>query len=116
MIFIPNARLPIFATLAPSRPSPSIPKVFPVRPVAKLDCNLISLKEHLTTDGLYKLVAIKSAMNKGLSPELEQAFPQVKPNLRPTVNNINYNINPYWLAGFVSAEGCFFTHFQKVGK
>lgn len=79
--------------------------------------NLISLKEHLTTDGLYKLVAIKSAMNKGLSPELEQAFPQVKPNLRPTVNNINYNINPYWLAGFVSAEGCFFFYpFPKSRK
>lgn len=75
--------------------------------------NLISLKEHLTTDGLYKLVAIKSAMNKGLSSELEQAFPQVKPILRPIVNNINYNINPYWLAGFISAEGCFFLPILK---
>lgn len=74
--------------------------------------NLISCKEHLTTDGLNKLVAIKSSMNKGLSTELQQAFSQVKPNLRPDVNK-KYIINPYWLAGFIS-EGCFFIHIEKV--
>lgn len=62
---------------------------------------MISCKEHLTTDGLNKLVAIKSSMNKGLSTELQQAFSQVKPNLRPDVNK-KYIINYKWRLFFYS--------------
>ena len=34
-------------------------------------------KEHLTIEGLHKIVAIKSATNLGLSEELKLAFPDV---------------------------------------
>jgi hypothetical protein len=80
--------------------------------------NLVSCKEHLTTDGLYKLVSIKSSINKGLSAELAQAFSaqQVKPILRPDINKEIYILNPYWLGGFISAEGCFFIHIERVAK
>jgi hypothetical protein len=35
---------------------------------------LISHKEHLTPEGLRKLVAIKASMNQGLSDELKASF------------------------------------------
>src|SRR5436853_7797737 len=39
--------------------------------------DLISRKEHLTTEGLHKIVSIKASINKGLSTELKAAFPDV---------------------------------------
>jgi len=42
-------------------------------------------KEHLTTEGIKKLVAIKASMNLGLSDELKKAFHSVEPVARPLV-------------------------------
>ena len=42
-------------------------------------------KEHLTEDGLRKIVAIKAAMNLGLSEKLSTAFSNVVPVERPLV-------------------------------
>lgn len=36
-------------------------------------------KEHLTIEGLQKIVAIKYSINKGLSPKLQSAFPNTTP-------------------------------------
>jgi len=47
--------------------------------------NLILNKEHLTLSGLQKLIAIRAAMNLGLTDELQIAFPNVKPSIRPLV-------------------------------
>lgn len=68
--------------------------------------NLILNKEHLTLSGLHKIVAIKAKMNLGLSESLQAAFPDVLPMSRPLVNKPS--ISPEWIAGFASAEGCFF--------
>ena len=48
---------------------------------------LILNKEHLTSAGLAKIVAIKASMNKGLlrTEELKTAFPDVIPVPRPSV-------------------------------
>jgi len=43
-------------------------------------------QEHLTPEGLLKIVNIKASMNKGLSEELQDAFPNVVPVLRPVVD------------------------------
>jgi len=48
---------------------------------------LMKQKEHLTEEGLRKLVAIKASMNKGLSDELKLAFPDTHPVPRPVVEN-----------------------------
>jgi len=40
---------------------------------------LIKNKEHLTLDGLNKIVALKDAMNRGLSKELRTTFPAIVP-------------------------------------
>jgi len=68
--------------------------------------NIIKNKEHLALDGLHKIVSIKAAMNKGLSDELKQKYPQVVPVLRSKVEGLIKD--PNWLTGFVAAEGCFF--------
>jgi len=44
-------------------------------------------KEHLTTSGIEKLVAIKTNLNLGLSDELKLAFPKVLPIQRPLIEN-----------------------------
>ena len=68
----------------------------------------IVAREHLTHEGLKKIVAIKASMNQGLSEKLKLAFPDVVPVVRPLVENLQGKIiDPNWLAGFTSAEGCF---------
>jgi len=41
--------------------------------------DLMSRKEHLTIEGLHKIVAIKASLNLGLSDKLKVAFPNVIP-------------------------------------
>jgi hypothetical protein len=48
--------------------------------------DLMNQKEHLTIEGIQKIVAIKASMNLGLSDELLVAFPDVKPVSRPSTN------------------------------
>ena len=72
---------------------------------------LISQKEHLTNEGLLKIVAIKASMNLGLSDDLKVAFPNIIPQERPLVETKTID-NPDWLAGFTSAEGCFFVYIR----
>ena len=67
---------------------------------------LILNKEHLTMEGLRKIVSIKATMNRGLSEELKAAFPKIIPIARPLVKNQKIQ-DSNWLAGFTSAEGCF---------
>jgi len=67
---------------------------------------LIKNKEHLTHEGLSKIVAIKASVNKGLPDQLKEAFPDVEPMDRPLV--VNKEIpDPSWLSGFTSGEGSF---------
>ena len=68
---------------------------------------LMKRKEHLTPEGLRKIVALKAAMNLGLSEKLWKAFPGVVPVERSKVE-LPQTIDPYWLAGFTDGEGCFY--------
>lgn len=63
-------------------------------------------KKHLTQEGWDRVLALRASSNKGLSDELKVAFPTVVPAGRQVVQQDN--INPYWLSGFVSGDGCFF--------
>lgn len=78
----------------------------------KLAFNSVKNKEHLTSEGLQKLVSIKASMNKeNLSDKLKSAFPNITPVTRQLV--FNKNIDPNWVAGFVSGEGCFMVKILK---
>ena len=68
--------------------------------------NLIMSKSHVTQEGLLTLVSLKAALNRGLSETLNIAFPDRIPVMRPEVQLLE-NIDPFWLTGFVDAEGCF---------
>lgn len=51
----------------------------------KMAIDLINRKEHLTMEGLNKIVCIRAAMNKGLTEELKTAFPYSIAIVRPAV-------------------------------
>jgi hypothetical protein len=46
---------------------------------------LVRNKEHLTEEGLKKIVAIKASINTGLSDQLKKAFPDIIPVKKPKV-------------------------------
>jgi hypothetical protein len=63
----------------------------------KLAINLVLNKEHLTMEGLKKILAIKASMNRCLpSEELKAAFPNTIPAARPLVVNQEIK-DPHWL-------------------
>ena len=78
-------------------------------------CEIIERREHLTLEGFKTIVAIRACMNRGLSEELKLAFPDVVPQivLRPLVENPQI-LDPNWLAGFTSAEGCYYVEIYKA--
>jgi hypothetical protein len=69
--------------------------------------DLVSRKEHLTEEGFHKIMQIRASMNKGLSDKLKATFPGINLIPRPRVEDQEIK-DPYWLAGFTAAEGCFF--------
>ena len=70
--------------------------------------DIILLKEHLSQEGLLKLVGIKASLNLGLSADLKEAFPnwnelQIK-RPRYTFKGIP---DSNWMAGFASGDSSF---------
>ena len=77
----------------------------------KLAYILIIQKEHLSLEGIKKLVAIKSSINLGLSPELKAHFPLIKASTSAEEKISDYKIpDPHWLA---SGEACFIVDINK---
>lgn len=73
---------------------------------------IIQLKEHLTLQGIQKIINIRATLNFGLSKELQLMFPETVPvprSLRETC------VIPHsqWIAGFTSAEGNFSVSLDK---
>ena len=73
---------------------------------------LMKNKEHLTEEGLQKIICIKAAINLGLPEKLKIAFPEIIPASRAQVK-LPENIDKHWLAGFVDAEGSFIVSIYK---
>ena len=74
---------------------------------------LINQKEHLTLEGIQKIVSLKASMNKGLIYALKQAFPNTMPIPRPVIDKSLCIINPWWLAGFIDGEASFTISISK---
>lgn len=57
---------------------------------------LMENKEHLTTEGLHKILSIKAVMNTGFTDRLMAVFPEIVPALRPKAKQslTQENINP----------------------
>jgi LAGLIDADG endonuclease len=73
---------------------------------------LMSKGQHLTKDGLIKIINFKASLNNGLSDKLKIYFPNIIKVERSKVN-IPLNIDPNWVAGFFSGEGCFSVSIYK---
>lgn len=71
----------------------------------KAAVSLVKTGEHLTLEGLQKIVNIKASMNRGLSNKLAAEFPNTVPAVRPKVEK-HIIPSPQWIAGFASGEGC----------
>lgn len=79
--------------------------------------DIINKKDHLTIQGLKKLISLRASMNNGLPERLKLAFQDITPVIRPEVPKFSFlnngsDIN-YWIAGFVSGEGCFYIQTSK---
>jgi hypothetical protein len=74
---------------------------------------LIKNGEHLTVEGLLKIVSLKSSLNWGISEKLTKNFPLVIP-----VNRLEYKFkgipDPFWIAGFTSGDGSFQIRIRKL--
>jgi len=60
-------------------------------------------KEHLTREGLDKIIAIRASINNGLTEKLKATFPLTKPVARPLVGN-QLIPHPFWVAGFTEGD------------
>lgn len=78
----------------------------------KLIVGIMYNKQHLNIEGLQKVISFKAAMNNGLTPILIKHFPNITPAERPAID-LQENFEPYWVAGFVETEGCFFINTIK---
>ena len=76
-------------------------------------------KDHLSIEGLNKIINIKASMNLGLSYFLRSEFNEFTPQERPVINTENIP-DPNWIAGFVTGEGNFYANItqstNKIGQ
>lgn len=70
--------------------------------------------EHLNTEGLKKILSLKASINLGLPDQLDRAFPDIVPVIRPILNSPALIQDFHWLAGFTDAEGCFFCFSKRI--
>lgn len=73
---------------------------------------LMHNKEHVTPEGLNKVLSLKASLNKGLSPALIEAFPLITAVDRPKAP-VPEIVDPEWVVGFTEAEGCFMIKISK---
>lgn len=77
---------------------------------------MIENKEHLTKQGFLKILFIKNVFPKGLSNKIRELYPNVELYDKP-IFKLNTNlINPYWIAGFVQADGTFGLNITKQNR
>jgi hypothetical protein len=56
---------------------------------------MMEKKEHLTKEGLQKIINIRASVNKGLTSSLIEAFPNSIPYPRPTLPLDNIKLNAF---------------------
>jgi len=73
----------------------------------KMVVELMLRKEHLTSEGLLKIISIKASINKGLTDTLKSNFPNITPVVRPIIS-LPSILDPYWVLGFCDGESNFY--------
>ena len=72
-------------------------------------------KKHLTNSGLIKILSLRASLNLGLKEWVADLIKDIEVAPRPKVPALE-NLQPNWLSGFVSAEGCFSIGLSKNVK
>lgn len=67
---------------------------------------IMQRREHLTAEGLQKIINIRASLNRGLTPLLLEAFPNTVALARPLLP-LSIKLDPQWVVGFTSGDGCF---------
>ena len=78
--------------------------------------DMIEKKEHLTKEGFIKILSIKNVFPKGLSVKIRELYPNVELYNKPKFKFITNRLNPYWIAGFVQADGTFGLNITKQSR
>lgn len=66
-------------------------------------------KEHLSHDGLIKIVSLKAGLNNGLTPILKENFPNVNPTeVQANDDYLNLPLDPNWITGFSDGDSSFY--------
>ena len=65
-------------------------------------------KEHLSKLGLKNILAIRSALNWGLTEKLKLSFPNIKSVIRPEYIVNDNPLNPNWISGFSEGDSSFY--------
>lgn len=84
----------------------------------KLWCQVMDIfinKEHLTSEGFYKILSIKSVFPKGLSSNLTELFPkgEIIPIIKPSFEVSSAALDKNWIVGFAQADGTFGLNYTK---
>ena len=75
--------------------------------------NLLEKKKHYEYDGFIKILGIISVFPKGLSKSVLEAHSDVVPIKKPGHLPGKTLLNPYWIVGFVQADGTFGLNYIK---
>jgi Proton-conducting membrane transporter/NADH-Ubiquinone oxidoreductase (complex I), chain 5 N-terminus/LAGLIDADG endonuclease len=78
--------------------------------------DMIINKEHLTKEGLLRILSIKSVFPKGLTNKMKKMYPNINLYNKPVFKSNMNTLNPYWIAGFVQADGSFGLNYIKGEK
>ena len=70
-------------------------------------------KDHLTESGFSRVMSLKTALNRGISPELKEEFPNIIILSRPKLNYSSDLLDNNWIAGFCAAEASFSVSFNN---
>lgn len=78
--------------------------------------DLMLSKEHLTLEGLLKIVGLKEHFKMGISDYLLSNFPNYIKIPSPVYNPELSLLNIHWLAGFINGDGSFFISLRTRTK
>lgn len=78
--------------------------------------DIMQAGDHQTIKGFETIVALAGSFPKGLSSTLQKAFPHIVPSTPIQFTPSKEPLNGNWIAGFVSADGCFSVLQQKTAS
>ena len=66
---------------------------------------IMNNKEHITDEGLNRIISLKSILNKGLTEKIKLDFPNINNLERPAFKVSDLPLDPYWVSGFSCMQG-----------